>query len=145
MKKLLFFDAINVDGPKKKILEFNTESQLAHTDVDLLESLSELIKNKAMYHSSKVSKHGFELIKKLLTKFPADKAFPCLDFYRMFLMHPNSSENFKVFETGFEYLGHLLGYLRDDKSPETTQLLTLRCLVNMFNNSPSSYMMLSKR
>lgn len=26
MKKFLFFDAINVDGPKKKLLEFNQES-----------------------------------------------------------------------------------------------------------------------
>ncbi len=25
MKKYLFFDAINIDGPKKKLLEFNQE------------------------------------------------------------------------------------------------------------------------
>jgi phospholipase A-2-activating protein len=57
MKKYLFFDAINVEGPKKKILEFNASLQmLSQQELDLFESLLELIKNKAMYHSSKVSK-----------------------------------------------------------------------------------------
>ena len=57
MKKFLFFDAINVDGPKKKLLEFNQESNtLNEQDLTLLDSLLELIKNKQFYHSSKVSK-----------------------------------------------------------------------------------------
>lgn len=88
MKKMLFFDAVNVDAPKKKIIEFNNEMQiLNNNDLELLDSLLELIKNKQFYHSSKVSKQGFDLIKKMF-KFPSDKAFPCLDVYRMFLMHP---------------------------------------------------------
>jgi hypothetical protein len=68
-----------------------------------------------MYHSSKVSKKGFEIIRKLF-KFPADKSFPALDIYRMFLMHPHSSENFKVFELGLEYMQWLVSYLRDERS-----------------------------
>jgi hypothetical protein len=58
MNKYLFFDAVNVDGPKKKLLEFNQElgGLLIEQDLTLLDSLLELIKNKAFYHSSKVSK-----------------------------------------------------------------------------------------
>lgn len=57
MKKILFFDQINVDGPKKKLLEFNNELNiLTPNELNLLESLLELLKNKPMYHSSKVSK-----------------------------------------------------------------------------------------
>ena len=57
MKKYLLFDALNVDNPKKKILEFNSELNiLTQAELDLLTSLLELIKNKAFYHSSKVSK-----------------------------------------------------------------------------------------
>ena len=88
MKTFLFFDQIALDGPKKKLIEFNQELNiLTQPELDTLESLIELIKNKSFYHSSKVSKHGYELVRKLL-KFPADKAFPSLDIYRMFLMHP---------------------------------------------------------
>ena len=79
-----------------------------------MESLLELIKNKSFYHSSKVSKQGFELIKKMLTKFPSSKVFPVLDLYRMFLMHPNSSENYKVFEFAIEYVNIIIGHLRDE-------------------------------
>lgn len=86
-------------------------------EIDLLESLLEMLKNKAFYHSSKVSKQGFELIKKLLSKFPNDKVFPCLDFYRMFLMHPHSSENYKVFEHAIEYLSFIMNHIRDHSTP----------------------------
>ena len=48
MKKYLFFDAINVDAPKKKLLEFNQElgGVLNEQDLTLLDSLLDLIKNK---------------------------------------------------------------------------------------------------
>lgn len=88
MKTFLFFDQIALDGPKKKLLEFNQELHILNeNEIKILESLSELIKDKAFYHSSKVSKQGFELLRKLI-RFPTDKAFPSLDIYRMFLMHP---------------------------------------------------------
>lgn len=57
MKTTLYFDSINVENPKKKLLEFNQDLHiLTPHDIELLESLLELIKNKAFYHSSKVSK-----------------------------------------------------------------------------------------
>lgn len=147
MKKYLYFDAINVEGPKKKILEFNANLQVLSTqqELDLFESLLELIKNKAFYHSSKVSKQGFEIFKKMLTKFPSDKAFPVLDLYRMFLLHPHSSEHYKVFETALEYLNILVGHLKDPSAGQPTQLVALRCLVNLFNNSASLYCLQQKR
>ncbi|TNV85584.1 hypothetical protein FGO68_gene1924 [Halteria grandinella] len=143
MKKLLFYDAINVDNPKKKVVEFvQAHGYLTDKELETLDSLIELIKGKAFYHSSKVSKQGFELVKKLL-KFPHEQAFPCLDLYRMFLMHPHSSENYKLFEFALEYLGILIGHLVNGPAP--TQLLALRCLVNLFNNNASQYVMLQKR
>ena len=145
MKTFLFFDQIALDGPKKKLIEFNQELNiLTQPELDTLESLMELIKNKSFYHSSKVSKHGYELVRKLL-KFPADKAFPSLDIYRMFLMHPQSSENYKVFELGIEYLSALISYLRDDRGSQPTQLMVLRCLANLFNNSAPMFILKSKR
>ena len=79
------------------------------------------------------------LLKKMLTKFPSSKVFPVLDLYRMFLMHPNSSENYKVFEFAIEYLNIIIGHLRDESSQQATHLVALRCLVNLFQNSASLY------
>lgn len=143
LKKLLFYDAINVENPKKKVVEFvQAHGYLTESELVTLDSLLELIKGKAFYHSSKVSKQGFELIKKLL-KFPHEQAFPCLDLYRMFLMHPHSSENYKLFENGLEFVGILMGHLINGPAP--TQLLALRCMVNLFNNNASQYVMLQRR
>jgi PUL domain len=88
-------------------------------ELQTLDSLLELIKNKPFYHSSKVSKQGFELVRKLL-KFPADKVFPSLDLYRMFLMHPHSSEHYKLFEIGIEFLSTIISFLKDDRSSQPT-------------------------
>lgn len=113
MKQCLFFDLINIDAPRKKLIEFNNEINLLNeNEIKLLDSLLELIKDKAFYHSTKVHKLGYDLIKKLF-KFPSDKIFPVLDIYRMFLIHPGSSENFKVFETGIEYFGNIMGNLKE--------------------------------
>ena len=68
----------------------------------------------------------------MLTKFPAPKVFPVLDLYRMFLMHPQSSENYKVFEFALEYLGIIIGHLRDESAQQATQLVAIRSLVNLF-------------
>jgi phospholipase A-2-activating protein len=112
MKKYLFFDAVNVDNPKKKFVEFNQELNILNAhEMELFDSFLELIKNKAFYHSSKVSKQGFEMLKKIL-KFPSDKVFPVLDIYRMFLLHPHSSEHYKVFENAIEFLNILIGHIK---------------------------------
>ena len=47
------------------------------------------------------------LLDKLLA-FPLDKVFPCLDLYRIFLLHPDSTIHYKKFEDG---LGHLFKFL----------------------------------
>jgi phospholipase A-2-activating protein len=102
MKHLVLFDAVNIDGPKKKLLEFTTElDYLTEAELRALDEILDLLKNKAFYHSSKFSKFGFLLIKKLIN-LPTEKVFPALDIYRMFLIHPQSSEIFKLFESGLE-------------------------------------------
>jgi hypothetical protein len=142
MKKHLFFDQINVDGPKKKLLEFNNEINLLNeNELKILDDLLDMLKNKQFYHSSKLHKLGYDLVKKLF-RFPADKIFPVLDIYRMFLMHPGSSENYKVFENALEFIGTFISYLRDESLNETTKMLVLRCFANLFNNNASKYVAL---
>jgi hemerythrin-like domain-containing protein len=101
-------------------LEFNNETKLLN-DVDLkyLDEALDVIKNKAYYHSSKFSKHEYDVIKKMV-KFPSDKAFPSLDIYRMFLMHPGATENYKVFEYATEYLSALINHLTNENTTQPT-------------------------
>mmetsp|Transcript_22165 Transcript_22165/g.21388 ORF Transcript_22165/g.21388 Transcript_22165/m.21388 type:complete len:123 (-) Transcript_22165:230-598(-) len=63
----------------------------------------------------------------------------------MFLMHPNSSESFKVFETGLEYIGYIAHCLKDEGAVANVQMLALRCIVNMFYNSASKFVLLKRR
>jgi hypothetical protein len=69
-----------------------------------------LVADKAHYYTSKPVQAHYELMKNLLA-FPNDKVFPCIDLYRMFLIHPDASSNFKKFEEGYEYLMRLLGLI----------------------------------
>lgn len=124
-------------------MEFNESLAIFNpNELKILDDVLETLKNKSFYHSSKFSKQEYDVIKKLL-KFPGDKAFPTLDIYRMFLMHPGATENYKVFETGIENLSALIGYLGD--SPQPTQLMVLRCLTNLFKHPASVYMLTQKR
>jgi len=55
-----------------------------------------------------------------LVKFPCDKAFPSLDIYRMFLIHPGATENYKVYEYAIEYISTLISHLVEESSPQAT-------------------------
>ena len=60
----------------------------------------------------------------------------------MFLIHPEASENFKVFEHGLEYVGALINYLQSENNQNI--LLALRCLTNLFNISSGQFVLLKK-
>jgi hypothetical protein len=50
MKKELLYDAVKIDGPKKKILEFNeADNFLAGKELMHFEQLCEVLKDKAAY------------------------------------------------------------------------------------------------
>lgn len=109
IKSFVYFDAVKTAPPKLKIIELGI---LEGKEPQVFESLCILLEDKPRYHATKVSKEGFELMKKLL-KTPIDSLFPCLDIFRMFLIHPQSSEMFKIAEFGMDYLGTILYALRE--------------------------------
>ena len=86
----------------------------------------------------------FDVLKKL-TSWPATKIMPVLDLLRMFFMHPQGSELFKVFEVGYEHLSVILSALKTQKESVPTVILGLRCIVNMFENNSSRYLLQQKR
>jgi hypothetical protein len=141
----IFFDQVKIEPPQKKILEFNAElNKLFDKDLIYFESCCKVLSQPQYYHSSSVGPASIEVIKKCL-EFPADKLFPALDLYRIFLLHPNSSEGFSGADSGFVFLSILLSPLLDPNAPKANIMLALRCLCNLFKNQSSQHAALKNR
>ena len=68
--QLVFFDAVKVDGPKKKILEFNAElGALEGQELIYFETLCNVLAATQNYHRSEVSPQQVKVLDKLL-QFP---------------------------------------------------------------------------
>lgn len=83
------------------------------------------------------------VIKKCLL-LPKDKVFPALDVYRIYLTHPNSTENYNGSDAGAEYIAVLTNILGGD-CPKNTNLLALRCVANLFINQSAAYVAVKRR
>jgi hypothetical protein len=94
----LFFEANNVAGPKKKILEFNEELKKI-SDLIQFESFCKVLGEPQYYHSSSIGVKMHECMKQLLD-FPVAKVFPCIDLYRLYLIHPDSTAEFTKSDMG---------------------------------------------
>jgi phospholipase A-2-activating protein len=88
----IFYDAVKIEAPRKKILEFNEELKvLDEKDLIYYDQACKVLGQPQYFHSSDVGPAQIHVIKKLLSEFPSDKLFPVFDLYRIFLMHPCSS------------------------------------------------------
>lgn len=87
MRSFLFYDAVKVDGPKKKILEFNAaDSFMDEKELKHFEALCLALQDKNNYFKTSVGKDQLALLDKLIG-LPSAKVFACLDLYRIFLGH----------------------------------------------------------
>lgn len=144
MQTSLYFDSVNIVGPEKKIREINEEiKSIEEKEIKHLDRLFKVIGEKQHYHSSELYKQDWDVFKKLLS-WPNKHIFPVLDLFRMFLMHSQASEMFKVFEHGSEHCSMFLGLLTSKDEPEPNYLLSLRCLANMFKHPSSTFVLISK-
>ena len=134
MRSILRYETIKIDGPKKKILEFAAADELLDDkDVKKFERLCGYLSDKSNFYNTKLDRDESELMDKLLT-FPLDKIFPCLDLYRIFLLHPDSTVHFKKFEDGLTHLFKMLGVVERADSSDPAVMLALRCICNMFKD-----------
>ena len=90
------------------------------------------------YHRSEVSPQQLKVIDKLLA-FPIDKAFPCMDLYRIYLLHPTSYEAYAASDAGATYIQSLLRCIGEPQNPKPLIMLTLRALSNLFKNQSSMH------
>ncbi len=74
-----------------------------------------------------------ECMKQLLD-FPVAKVFPCIDLYRLYLIHPDSTAEFTKSDMGAQQIGVLISFLTNKQAPSAVHLLSLRALCNLFKN-----------
>ena len=135
----VYYDAAKMDGIKKKILEFNAELNVMEgQDLIYFESLCKVLENTQTYNRSEVSPQQVKLIDKLLA-FPLDKAFPCADLYRVYLMHPTAYEPFAGSDAGISYIQGLIRLINSTNNPKNLILCTLRAINNLFKNMSSQH------
>lgn len=111
MRSYLFYDAVKIDGPKKKILEFNdTDKFMDDKELKYFEQLCNNLSNKDNFWQTKIDREQSNLLTKLIS-LPNDKVFPCLDLYRIFLTHPDNTQHFKKYEVGWNHASTILSLL----------------------------------
>jgi len=132
MRQYLNYDIVKIDGPYKKILEFNeTDKFLEDKELKHFESLRDILSDKDKFYNTKINEYHSQILDKLIA-LPVDKVFPCLDLYRIFLLHPDSSSHFKKFEMGANRVYTLCVPLADKSAGDPSKMLSLRCLCNLF-------------
>lgn len=103
-----------------------------------------MLKNEAFWYKSKFNEHHVTLIKKLL-HWPVASRFPCLDLFRIVILHPDGPKFFKVVEHAVERLMELLSVVIDKESPDAAVMLALQCISNMFKWPAGEFVLRRKR
>lgn len=85
-------------GPKKKIQEFTEEFSKITYPVQF-EALCKILEQSVSYSSPEIGLQMHQTMEQLLA-FPTPKVFPCIDMYRMYLMHPGASSEFNKSDMG---------------------------------------------
>lgn len=110
----------------------------------LFSRICEALGDPNKYYLTKIDEYDSQLLIKLLEQ-PVDRIFPCLDLYRIFLLHPDMSNHFKKFEDGASRIYTMVGVLQNKQAADPAIMLALRCLVNMFKDQSAIYALRGKR
>lgn len=145
MRTHLYYEAVKIDGPKNKILEFNGQDAfMDEKELKHFETLCQVLSDKNKYYNTKINEYHEALLSKLI-QLPSAKVFPCLDLYRIFLLHPDSSCHYKKFELGSNHVFMLLAPLTDPSAGDPAKMLAMRCLCNLFREQTSIYVLRERR
>jgi|Transcript_36930 hypothetical protein len=72
-----------------------------------------------------------------LLQWPLDKAFPAMDLFRIYLLHPTSYEPFAASDAGAPYIQALIRFIAEPQNPKALVMLALRGFNNLFKNQSS--------
>jgi phospholipase A-2-activating protein len=141
------FSTGNLEPIVAKIKEFNSLLEPPHKLDELelrnLDRLSGVLSNRKTYNTSSLTVKDLDLILKLL-HWPKPNLFPCLDLYRIALLHNSAQEVFKTSDHGAEHIGYISALVSTSKD-NPTLITGLRVLSNMFFGNSSQYSIETRR
>ena len=137
----------NLPAIVNKIKEFNSAIDPTHKleEIDLrtLDRISATLGNPRSYNTSSITVKEIDIILKLI-HWPKNIVFPCLDLFRMALLHHSMQEIFKGSDHGAEHIGYICGLISGHC--ENPILITgLKVLCNMFYGNSSQYSIETRR
>ena len=146
MSEYQYFESRNIDGLKKKILEFNEQlkaennpNQLIEKNLLQLENVFKLISNTSTYHSSTLSQNELEIITVKISSWPRQYNLAFFDLLRMFALHPQADSLFTNVDCGLNYFIMFCGALMNEDSSDVIRALVLRLLCNLFTGTAARY------
>ena len=106
-------------------------------------SLKDVLSDPKNFFNTKCNDYQFAILDNLI-KLPVDKVFPCLDLYRIFLLHPDCSMHYKKFEEGAGRVYSLCSPLTQQGAGDPARMLAMRCLCNLFREQTAIFVMRKK-
>ncbi|XP_076340868.1 phospholipase A2 activator protein [Tachypleus tridentatus] len=134
----LRFDTANIDGIRKKLVEFNEKiplsQQVTASEIESVLNLVDSEENPTDQQMASLEK---------IIHWPQEYVFPALDILRLAVR--NYPVNQRVSETaGVQMCKHLLNFVQEDE-PVPNQFLALRTLCNLFCHKPGENIILHER
>eukprot|EP00928_Gymnodinium_smaydae_P078677 TRINITY_DN62784_c0_g1_i1.p1 TRINITY_DN62784_c0_g1~~TRINITY_DN62784_c0_g1_i1.p1 ORF type:complete len:750 (-),score=174.68 TRINITY_DN62784_c0_g1_i1:117-2366(-) len=134
------------DPLQAKILEFNgqVDEALRLDSTEILHLTEGIAKLKSGVMSKEIRECERQVIHSKLGEWPADKLFPVVDLWRLYLVHPQSADNFKGSDRGAPFLAKVINLLTADVNTSLA-LCCARFLANMFIYQTNKYALFDKR
>eukprot|EP00929_Paragymnodinium_shiwhaense_P074291 TRINITY_DN38005_c0_g1_i1.p1 TRINITY_DN38005_c0_g1~~TRINITY_DN38005_c0_g1_i1.p1 ORF type:complete len:746 (-),score=178.12 TRINITY_DN38005_c0_g1_i1:176-2413(-) len=142
----LSFKDGKLEALQKKLLEFNDGmpegSKMDENDVMHLNTAIDKLKSGVM--SKELRPIEKEIIHQKLGDWPQDKLFPVIDLWRLYLVLPQSADNFKGTDRGTSYILKINQLLSADVN-SALALCCSRYLANLFIYQTNRYAVFDKR
>mmetsp|Transcript_49908 Transcript_49908/g.139713 ORF Transcript_49908/g.139713 Transcript_49908/m.139713 type:complete len:746 (+) Transcript_49908:75-2312(+) len=134
------------DALQGKIMEFNGQvDEALRLDATEILHFNELItKLKSGVMSKEIRDCERQVMKDRLGEWPTDKLFPVVDLWRLYLVHPQSADNFKGSDRGAPFLSKVVQLLLHDVNSPLA-LCSARFLANLFIYQTNRYALFDKR
>lgn len=136
------YNSINTEGPLKKIKEYNlANNAFKEQEIRLIESIFKKVKETQFYHTSKFTDQEKDILLILLNKL-GNEAY-IYDTFRMIALHPNTSDLFK--SNILVLLVSLCIKEGLSSNVDNVKIISMRVLINLFNNDNCRLYLNSKR
>ncbi len=129
-----FFEVGSIDRIVLKIEEFaNSNISLLSSDQKReLKVLEVTIKETSRYHVSEVTDAQIGLLSHLITSWPPNRVFCCIDMCRLAVLHPDVAKRFESCREGRTIIESATKHVLDLPDELSVVLCTLRLFCNIF-------------